>query len=541
MRNSIALCVIGITLIACIVEDTGRCRRDDQCQTGQHCDQVSNTCQPGPVGSPDAGNGIGDLAGLDAAGADPKMPDLAQCVPQAGEDVPDDKAIDSNCDGLDGEVSNGVFVATPVNGGGDGGDGSRSNPVATITKAIELIKPTNKRYIYVSIGDYSEAATLNLPAGVNLIGGYDATKNWSRRPVPGVRPRVTVAAPTALELQPGSNDQSTIATLELTAASATSPGASSYGIHAAKGNNTMPSLMLTDVWIIAGNGADGANGKNGDDGSAGGPGFGRSGGAAVRGTSDGNSGFPGCGPAGRGGSVRYMNGSCLGASPGEDAASVTCPTPSPPLVGSAAPIEPSSFRSVFKPSKGGNGTVGQPGQGGAGGGGGSGGCAANTTGGAGGAGGGAGGPGGAGVGGDGGGGSFAVYSFGVPVTVTRYAILEAKLGGKGGDGGNGGKGGVGGSGTLGSPGSNSGAFGGKGAAGGTGGAGSAGAGGNGGPQIAVVMCNASLAVMDPLMTTRFLRPTNASPGGAGGTMPVRAPDGFQDQASGNATFVNCNR
>src|SRR4051812_24401244 len=41
----------------------------------------------------------------------PYMPDLAGCVKGPDEDLPDDEGKDTNCDGLDGDISRAVFAA----------------------------------------------------------------------------------------------------------------------------------------------------------------------------------------------------------------------------------------------------------------------------------------------------------------------------------------------------------------------------------------------------------------------------------------------
>ncbi|MCA9564846.1 MAG: hypothetical protein KC561_15220, partial [Myxococcales bacterium] len=58
-----------------------------------------------------------------------------ECEMLETSDYPDVDGIDSNCDGIDGEVSRGVFVATT---GSDAiGDGTINNPFATISRALQ--------------------------------------------------------------------------------------------------------------------------------------------------------------------------------------------------------------------------------------------------------------------------------------------------------------------------------------------------------------------------------------------------------------------
>ncbi len=74
---------------------------------------------------------------------------------------------DDNCDGIDGEADNGVFVAK---WGDDTNPGSREEPVQSIQRGIELAAISALRDVYVAEGVYAESVLL--ADGVGVYGGY---------------------------------------------------------------------------------------------------------------------------------------------------------------------------------------------------------------------------------------------------------------------------------------------------------------------------------------------------------------------------------
>ncbi|HET9990262.1 MAG TPA: hypothetical protein VFQ65_17145, partial [Kofleriaceae bacterium] len=109
------------------------------------------------------------------------------CQPPSPNDVPDPSYVDSNCDGIDGDASKGIFVA----GGGTNSStcGLAFNmPCQTISFAIVRAVQTSRPNVYVQAGTYNEVIVmLN---GVNVWGGYDF--NWQRGPYSTPANRVTV-------------------------------------------------------------------------------------------------------------------------------------------------------------------------------------------------------------------------------------------------------------------------------------------------------------------------------------------------------------
>ena len=95
----------------------------------------------------------------------------------ANIDEPDDLGIDADCDGIDGQVSRGVFVSPT---GDDTQDGSRTRPVRTIQRGIEMAT-AQRDHVYVAAGVYTEIITLR--AGISIFGGYNS--DYSRRDLQG--------------------------------------------------------------------------------------------------------------------------------------------------------------------------------------------------------------------------------------------------------------------------------------------------------------------------------------------------------------------
>ena len=98
------------------------------------------------------------------------------CHIQSATDLPDDDFIDSNCDGIDGDVNAAIFVAP------EGNDslllGTKEHPMATISAAIALAVSAGKTQVYASYGTY--IGTVNLANGVSIYGGYVLANGWAR-------------------------------------------------------------------------------------------------------------------------------------------------------------------------------------------------------------------------------------------------------------------------------------------------------------------------------------------------------------------------
>jgi len=451
---------------------------------------------------------------------------VAECSP-AATDPPDLSFIDSNCDGIDGEVGGAVFVDGL--GGNDADPGTMTQPKRTIGAAIVTAAAAGMD-VYISWGIYAESVTL--ADGVGLHGGYDRTAGWSRS---AVSPPVIGAGTTAV-LGDGLPSPLVLQLLRIRSGDATATGASTFGLRL----SNAPSVTIEGCVVEAGRGTAGAAGTDGTAGAAGnGGGQGVSGcedsgfpcsgcsrpagglaGASACGRPGGVGGVPGheCGCGAFGGTGTIGTGGGVGGcgcgggngSPGSPGAAGT-----QGVDGAGGADLGVLGGSGYFPAAGFLGGTGAHGNGGGGGGGGSGGdddCDSYGSSGGGGGGGGCGGT--PSSGGQGGGGSFAVYLVDSGATILGGAIVTAG-GGEGGAGGTGGDGGSGGAAGPGGPygGATEQDDGGMGAAGGTGGAGGRGGhggGGGGGPSIGVVCVGASAASASP--TTAF----TIAPGGAGG-------------------------
>ncbi len=97
--------------------------------------------------------------------------DGGTCSKVAGDDLPDDEFKDSNCDGIDGDLDQAIFVS--VNGL-DTNQGTKEQPMRTIQAALSRAVTNAKASVYVSEGDY--VGPLTLVNGVPVYGGYSDTR-----------------------------------------------------------------------------------------------------------------------------------------------------------------------------------------------------------------------------------------------------------------------------------------------------------------------------------------------------------------------------
>jgi hypothetical protein len=440
-------------------------------------------------------------------------------------DVPDDAFIDSNGDGIDGDVARAIFVATS---GNDGSPGTMAQPLRTMAEGIQRATAANKD-VYVATGVYA-SATLNLANRVSIYGGYSAV-DWSRSDANISQFNASAAVAIAAN---NLTNSTTLDHLTITSANATNFAESSYGIL----GSYSPGLIIRRCTVQSGNGGSGLSGSGGIAGTNGGNGV-----MGQSGCEDSNSLFcdscpqpqggagatNGCNLGGKGGDAGHGS---AGGSPGLAGGGGTLGGPGAPgesQNGTAGGTGTNGMNgteglaagggnhgaSGFAASVGGSGSDGNSGNGGGGGGGGGGGttdCDSYGSSGGGGGGGGCGGTGG--TGGQSGGGSFAIYLFASNARIEFCTVVTGN-GGKGGDGGNGGVGGIHGVGGSGGPygGSSEQDDGGNGAPGGDGGDGGRGGhggGGAGGPSIAVLRANGS---SPQLMSLSF----TLGSGGVGGS------------------------
>jgi hypothetical protein len=470
-----------------------------------------------------------------ACGGDP----MASDAPDA--EVP---FIDSNCDGIDGNITGAIFVATF---GNDGNPGTTALPKKTIQDAINTATLSGKD-VYVAEGTYA-GPTLQLANGVSVFGGFKA--DWSR----SVLALVTYVHDGSTSSDriigaKGNNLNSVTIVDRITIQTPNAAGSSvtNYGFHC----TNCPGLLLRSSNITAGAGSAGLAGTNGVLGRAGGNG---NPGGAVNGCSD-----NGCGPdggdggtsptgrvggkGGAGGDSGGIFGGCNGAENGRTGQNGTVSGAGGGNGGSGGAKGDGGqngnrggdglpgasgnnglrgdfawVSDYFTPTNGAAGTGGTNGHGGGGGGGG--GAHACTfcnngrgNGGAGG--GGSGEAGSGGTGGKNGGSSFGMVLVNSTGATVANNTIRAGAGGRGGDGGTGGTGGNGGNGGLGpDPCGSKGGKGGDGGNGGEGGDAGHGGGARGGYSYAVVLRSTTVSLFTNTLAFGAAGGGGVSPGNSG--------------------------
>lgn len=497
------------------------------------------------------------------------------CLPPSPTDAPDATFTDDNCDGIDGDMAYGIFVATT---GTDSATCGLTflDPCATINQGILRAAQTPTRGdVYVQAGVY--AGTVVLINGVNIYGGYDA--NWQRASHTTTGHTVTISG--GLDNLTGGDNQyiairahglivpTLVADVRIEGPDATGSvagnGKSSYAVHVDGAN-----VSLTRVTIVGGNGASGDAGVSGSNapsvnrtaGMNGGTGGNANenstfcndssrgaAGSAGANSCSGGSVVPSAGSGGAGGTMDSdcsfpydfdaragsvgQNASYVDATYGRrGTAGGTCQPGGAATVGrvingiagtrnTGGALSPRYWYA----RTGGDGQAGDHGSGG-GGGGGSGGCDDGID--SWGAGGGGGGAGGCralsgGTGGGGGGGSFGLFVVGASTVTASNCQVVRGNGGSGGGGGSGGRGqsgGLAGSGGLADGDSK---VGGAGAAGAHGGHGGGGAGGAGGRSVGVFIRSGATVTHDCTYAGG-----SGGVGGAGGVAGPGAPVGEND-------------
>ena len=395
------------------------------------------------------------------------------------EDLPDAAFLDSNGDGIDGDLRRAIFVDGI--GGSPTGDGSLDLPLNSLQAAIDLAAATaGKDHVYVSRGTYSGTGggAVALADGISIWGGYDAVRGWRRSASFVTRIHAVssssdgmVGVRAEILTQP-----TTLGDLLITTSAGVVSGQHTYGVKAYLASD----LHLERVDVAPGAGQQGQNGASIPASSAksGGNG-GNGGGAGTFAGKKGSTGASSCFGNQTGGSGG--NGGTSGGNGKTGSAGKTGFTSSPGVPANNFAFVTGSVLVVN--GKGTNGTPGECGSGGGGGGGGSGGIF--KSGGKGGKGGSSGRGGNGGTAGLGGGSSMALFAQDSHVTLVDGS-LTAGNGGQGGNGGARSGGLIGANGSNGSAPSGAG-DGGKGGKGGSGGGGGGGPGGGGGSSFGVVL------------------------------------------------------
>ncbi|GMV44262.1 MAG: hypothetical protein AMXMBFR64_59780 [Myxococcales bacterium] len=191
--------------------------------------------------------------------------DGCECQYAGAVDLPD--GIDQNCDGVDGEIDNAIFVAK---NGIDTNPGTIEAPVLTIGAAIQKAKSGARRDVYVATGVYAQS--LMLVAGVNVYGGFSATFGFRdtvlyETVIFGGAPTAGVpGAVNALDLVNPGGQTTTLDGFTVYGYDNKVPSESTYGIYV---RNCDGSLRITNNHVIAGDGGGGVPGNKGTDGDGG--------------------------------------------------------------------------------------------------------------------------------------------------------------------------------------------------------------------------------------------------------------------------------
>lgn len=359
----------------------------------------------------------------------------ASCAPGTA-DKPDLGFVDSNCDGIDGDKANAIFVAP---GGSDNNDGSFGKPKLTMQAAIDVAAAAHKD-VYAASGTYAGKVAFLANQNVGVYGGYDP-QAWQR----------SAANVTTFEA-PGQVVGAAIpgVVLQLLALHSTSGSVNSTGVRA-WGQAT---VALSRVSIQTANGANGFDGTAppaqpaaapagaagidgcGAWGAAGGSGSGHLSGGAGGTEADPNAQFKGHDGQGEPGVIGGIGAPYAGQNGGTGQGGANG------LAGAGGSAALNRVSLYYQAAPGGAGGAGHRG---AGGGGGASSATINCLSGAGGGAGGLGGTGGQGA--QGGGGSLGVFAGqGAHVLILDGTAIHTGAGGKGGIGGFGQAGGPGGKG-----------------------------------------------------------------------------------------------
>ncbi|MEQ1507400.1 MAG: MopE-related protein, partial [Myxococcota bacterium] len=185
--------------------------------------------------------------------------DTAIAVNPDASDDPDRGYVDANCDSIDGDLANSVFL-DPI-GGSDANSGlDPVQPKRSLSAALDVAVNASLPWVLIADGTVPFAApTDGFAEGVNLAGGYDAL--WVRSAV--VVP--TIEVPANAQVLYGWRVPTAFHQLRIQALDANAVGGSSIALVL----DDAQDVTLVDCEIVGGNGYDGAAGVDGLSGGAG--------------------------------------------------------------------------------------------------------------------------------------------------------------------------------------------------------------------------------------------------------------------------------
>ena len=195
--------------------------------------------------------------------------DGCECPFISADDWPD--GVDQNCDGIDGDPENAIFVSPA---GSDVNPGTPAKPVRTLAMALQRCKEQSKEHVYAAAGTYT--GTVTLSEGLRMFGGFAADFSvWDisqyQSVIEGVATPVDGALQAAVVADSvgKSGKVTSVEGFTIQAPYAMLPGQSSYAVYIKQcGAN----LLISDNEVFAADGENGENGEDGADGTDGNPG-----------------------------------------------------------------------------------------------------------------------------------------------------------------------------------------------------------------------------------------------------------------------------
>jgi hypothetical protein len=176
--------------------------------------------------------------------------------------------IDANCDGIDGVVTQALFVssANPLPG-----NGTLASPYKTIGQAVNAFAASGAKYILVAGGVYQE--NVKLKAGIRMHGGY--SQDFRNRDIVlfpseilGLPPAFAGGVVGSLNAEGITGTATlvsgfTIVGYDVVTIPAAGPGEPSYGAYLSDSDSK---LEIRNCLMVGGAGGSGANGSNGANG-----------------------------------------------------------------------------------------------------------------------------------------------------------------------------------------------------------------------------------------------------------------------------------
>ncbi|TDP76637.1 hypothetical protein [Bradymonas sediminis] len=224
-----------------------------------HCGGCNIACEfPGASATCDAGVCEFLKCDPDTVDLNGDVADGCECTITDTTDIPDAAGVDSNCDGFDGDLSRGIFVAPT---GSDAAAGTQADPLKTIASALAMAgSASGLDHIYLATGQYNEQ--VNLANGVSIFGGYDPANNWTRSGSPtskifydGPGERIAVRGV-------GVTLTTYLGMVEIVTANTSVPEQNNYAMHC----KNCTKLIIQNSKITAGNAGPGVDGTNGQSG-----------------------------------------------------------------------------------------------------------------------------------------------------------------------------------------------------------------------------------------------------------------------------------